>query len=140
MDDQGRTALLAELASRWRPVFLEPEWCLDVSWSDASLPHAGAAYVCAELLYARIEAHPSLPDALLERVVVHELAELELYEVGRQVEALASTLPPAQARAVLDGHREARHRVIERRVSRLLPGPRRVPVWTGAGFSPGGPP
>lgn len=142
----ARTALLEQLTAKWRGVFLDPAWCVDVGWSDAppgEPPDAGAAYVCWELWYARIEAHPGLPDELLERVVVHELAELELYEVGRQVEALAAAMPEPAAERVLAEHRAARHRVIERRLGRLLPAARAVPVWADGRFvasSPGRPP
>lgn len=138
MDDRkrqgpARTALLAAHAARWRGLFLEPTWCVDVGWSTDT-PAAGAAYVCWELLYARIEVHPDLPDELLERVVVHELAELELYEVGRQVEAVAALLDAPAARQALADHAVARNRVIERRLGRLLPGARAVPVFLGDRF------
>ena len=128
----ARTALLASLAARWRALFLEPTWCVDVGWADGD--HAGAAYVCWELLYARIEVHPDLPDELLERVVVHELAELELYEVGRQVEAVAALLDAPRQKQALQDHASARNRVIERRLGRLLPGARTVPVYAGGRF------
>ena len=133
----ARTALLSALAGKWRALFLEPAWCVDVAWSSAGVSFAGAAYVCWELLYARIEVHPSLPDELLERVVVHELAELEFYEVGRQVEAVAALLAPLDApaaRQALADHAVLRHRMIERRLVRLLPGARTVPLFVGGRF------
>jgi hypothetical protein len=129
----ARTALLSSLAAKWRGVFLEPTWCVDVAWSTSG-EHAGAAYVCWELFYARIEVHPDLPDELLERVVVHELAELELYEVGRQVEAVASLLDEPHQQQALRDHAVARNRMIERRLVRLLPGARTVPLRVGGRF------
>lgn len=129
----ARTALLTALAGKWRGQFLDPVWCVDVVWSSGN-DHAGAAYVCWGLLYARIEVHPDLPDSLLERVVVHELAELELYEVGRQVESVVAQLDDLQATRARADHAEARNRMIERRLARLLPGARAVPVYADGHF------
>ena len=129
----SRETVLAEVVRKWRDVFVDPTWVLEAVLVPG-LPGHGRYYACWEMWYAKLEVNADIAEELIERVVVHELCELEMHELGRQFEEMVVELGDSERERELKRHGELRNRLIERRLRTLLPGGIELPgVKTKAG-------